>query len=89
MERAELVLNSSLVDVKNDTENAKLKAAIDEVRAAVKQRVADNYWNSGQSHKLSFADKMAVAQRKVDEYDQNRNTPSKPKKKSYDRGMDD
>jgi len=50
------------------------------------------YWEQKQFNQISFKDKMAIAKEKVDEHNNNRvapiqaaSTPSKPKKRSYER----
>ena len=85
MERVKWVLDTPLVNV----EDSKLRSAIDEVKAAVKRKEVDIYWDNKRSDYVSFKDKMAAAQRKVDRQKQNRDTTNNTKKKSYDRGFDD
>ena len=86
MERARWALDTPLVNVNAD--DIKLSSAIDEVKSAVKRKEADIYWGNKMStpQNLSFKDKMAAAQRKVDEYDQSRVTPTQAKPKS--KGME-
>jgi hypothetical protein len=78
IDRAAWVLENPSAE-KND----ELRKVTNKVRAAVKNTVAENYWNNGQEKKLSWEDRKAVAQKKADEHNRNRemSTPHKTKKR--------
>jgi len=57
-----------------------------QVKEYVQMQAADIAWQTGQAHTLSFADRMAVAGRKSDEYNQSRETTVPKQKKS--KGME-
>ena len=66
--------------------NAHLSGLIKEFKDYVQMQAADIAWQTGQAHTLSFADRMAVAGRKSDEYNQSRETTVPKQKKS--KGME-
>ena len=79
MERVELVVSTALLKVTN----AELMSAIDNFKTAVKRKANEILWDSGQSARLSFKDRMAVAQKKTDEHNRKTPPPQKQKTKSY------
>jgi len=61
--------------------NAHLSSLIKEFKEYVQMQAADIAWQTGQVHTLSFADRIAVAGRRSDEYNQSRETiVPKPRK---------
>jgi len=76
MERIAYILDTPLVNVKNDD----LSFAIYKIKKAVKLVSAETLWDKGKRHLLSHEDYMAVAKLKADKHNQNKATVSPPQK---------
>jgi len=71
-ERVGYVLDTPMVNVKNEN----LSFAIYKIKKAVKLVSAEILWDSGKRYLLSHDERMAVAQKKADEHNLNREMPT-------------